>query len=82
MRGYAEMTIWVTGTPKRESLHVDDCADALVYLMKSYSTFEQINARSGEDLAVLELKRLVCEMIGFIEEIVSDLSKPTARRGS
>ena len=47
--------IWGTGTPRREFLHVDDCADALVHLMKVYSRREHINVGSGEDLTILEL---------------------------
>jgi GDP-L-fucose synthase len=75
-RGEPAMTIWGTGTPRREFLHVDDCADALVYLMKCYSKAEHINVGSGEDLCILELARLVCDVVGFKGDIVCDPSKP------
>ena len=59
------LTIWGTGTVRREFLHVDDCADALVFLMQSYSRESHVNVGSGEDLTILELARLVCEVVGF-----------------
>jgi GDP-L-fucose synthase len=75
-RGEPAMTIWGTGTPRREFLHVDDCADALVHILKIYSEDEHINVGSGEDLAIAELARLVCEVVGFAGEIVCDRTKP------
>jgi GDP-L-fucose synthase len=71
-----EVTIWGTGTPRREFLHVDDCADALVHVMKVYSEAEHINVGSGEDLPIIELAQLVAGVVGFEGEIVCDLSKP------
>jgi GDP-L-fucose synthase len=76
VRGDERIVIWGTGTPRREFLHVDDCADALVHLMKVYSQPGHINVGSGEDLAVIDLARLVAEVVGFQGEIVSDPSKP------
>jgi GDP-L-fucose synthase len=76
LRGDPEMTIWGTGTPRREFLHADDCADALVHLMKLYSALEHINVGSGEDVTILELARIVCDVVGFTGEITCDLSKP------
>ncbi len=75
-RGDKELTIWGTGTPRREFLHVDDCADACVHLMKAYSGNRHINVGSGEDLTILELAKLVCETVGFDGEIAHDLTKP------
>ena len=75
-RGEPAMTIWGTGTPRREFLHVDDCADACVYLAKRYSQSVHINLGTGEDIAIAELARLVAEVTGFKGEIVNDLSKP------
>ncbi|PTS83262.1 GDP-fucose synthetase, partial [Caulobacter sp. HMWF009] len=63
-------------SPKREFLHVDDCADALVHLMKSYSGDTHVNVGSGEDLTILELATLVAEVVGFEGRIVTDPSKP------
>lgn len=74
--GAASMEIWGTGTPRREFLHVDDLADACVFLMKTYSDDEHVNAGSGEDIAIGDLARLVCEVVGFTGEIVTDPSKP------
>jgi GDP-L-fucose synthase len=76
LRGDQEMVVWGTGTPRREFLHVDDCADALVEVMKVYSEPEHINIGSGEDLTILELARLVAEAVGFPGRIVLDPSKP------
>jgi len=70
------ITIWGTGTPRREFLHVDDCADALVLLLKNYSEASHVNVGSGEDISILDLTRLVCKIVGFDGEIVNDLSKP------
>ena len=71
-----EITIWGTGSPRREFLHVDDCADACVHLMKSYSDAEHVNVGSGEDITILDLTRLVCEVVGFEGEILRDPTKP------
>lgn len=75
-RGDKELVIWGTGTPRREFLHVDDCADALVHLAKCYSAAEHVNVGSGEDLTILELAKLVCAAVGFSGAITHDLSKP------
>ena len=74
--GASSITIWGTGTPRREFLHADDCADALVFLLKNYSAEEHINIGYGHDISILDLTRLVCEIVGFSGEIVHDLSKP------
>jgi len=74
--GAPAMTIWGTGTARREFLYADDCADACVHLMKHYSAHEHVNVGSGEDIAIIDLARLVCEVVGFEGEIVTDLSKP------
>jgi GDP-L-fucose synthase len=74
--GATELTIWGTGTPLREFLHVDDCADALVFLLQSYSGHEHVNVGSGEDLSIYELARMTARAVGFAGEIVTDPSKP------
>jgi GDP-L-fucose synthase len=76
LRGDRSIEIWGTGSPRREFLHADDCADALVFLMKTYSDFQHVNVGSGEDVTILELTRLVCQVVGFEGEIVHDVSKP------
>lgn len=75
-RGDDRITIWGTGTPRREFLHADDCADALVFLMKTYSGYEHINIGSGEDMTILDLARRVCEVVGFKGAIATDPTKP------
>ncbi|KQY29707.1 GDP-fucose synthetase [Caulobacter sp. Root1455] len=76
LAGADSITIWGTGTPRREFLNADDCADACVFLMKTYSDFEHVNVGSGEDVTILELAQLVCEVVGFKGDIVTDPSKP------
>lgn len=70
------IVIWGTGTPRREFLNADDCADACVFLMKTYSEFEHVNVGSGEDVTIRELAQLVCDVVGFNGNIVTDNSKP------
>ncbi|HEY1243573.1 MAG TPA: GDP-L-fucose synthase [Hyphomicrobiaceae bacterium] len=76
VRGAGEFVVWGTGTPLREFLHVDDCADALVTVLRRYSDAEPINIGSGKDLTIADLARLVAEAVGFSGEIVMDPSKP------
>jgi GDP-L-fucose synthase len=71
-----EICIWGTGTPRREFLHVDDCADACLHLMKTYSAETHVNVGSGEDISILELGQLVSEVVGFEGKIKHDLTKP------
>jgi len=68
--------LWGTGTPRREFLHVDDCADALVFLMKHYSGTSHINVGSGGDVTIKELAQLICDVIGYTGAIKLDPSKP------
>ncbi len=70
------VTIWGTGTPLREFLYVDDCADALIYLMKTYDQEDHINVGVGHDISILDLAKLVREIVGFDGGIVTDVSKP------
>ncbi len=71
-----EVVVWGTGAPRREALHVDDLADACIFLMNHYDRPEIINVGSGEDLSVKELALLVKEVVGFAGEIVFDTAKP------
>ena len=70
------LTLWGSGTPLREFLHADDCADALVFLMQHYSAPAPINVGSGEELSIRQLAELVMEVIGHHAEIVLDPSHP------
>lgn len=74
--GSEKITIWGTGTPRREFLHADDCANACIFLLQNYSHSLPVNVGTGRDISILELARLVCDIVGFSGEIVKDLSKP------
>ena len=76
LKNSSELVVWGSGTPRREFLHVDDCADALVHIMQHYSEREHINVGCGEDLPIGELARLVASVVGFNGKIVLDPSKP------
>lgn len=71
-----EVVVWGTGTPMREFLHVDDLADALLFLMKNYESENIINVGTGKDIPIGELARLVKETTNFKGELVFDKSKP------
>jgi GDP-L-fucose synthase len=76
LRGEQGMEIWGSGTPLREFLHVDDCADALVFLLKNYSGIEHANVGSGTDISIKDLARLVMDIVGLEGELTYDTSKP------
>jgi len=69
-------TLWGTGSPKREFLHVDDLAAAVVHLGNTYDSSEHLNIGTGEDLTIKELAELVAELSGFKGELAWDSSKP------
>ena len=68
--------IWGTGAPLREFLYVDDCADACVHLMQHYSGDLPLNVGSGEEVSILNLARLIMDVIGYQGEIITDSAKP------
>ena len=68
--------IWGTGKPMREFLYVDDLADSLVHLLKYYSDISHINIGTGKEISILELSRLIANVVGFSGKIVFDESKP------
>ena len=74
--GDAQVVCWGTGTPKREFLHVDDMADACVYLMQKYDDPEIVNVGVGEDVTIAELAALVKDVVGYPGQIVQDTTKP------
>ena len=74
--GQSEVLVWGTGRPRRELLHVDDLADACVFLMERYEDEQHINVGTGEDLSIRELAELVAEIVGYRGRIVFDPSKP------
>ena len=75
-RGDAAVTIWGTGTPRREFLHVDDLATACFHLLELENPPDWVNVGTGEDVTILDLARLVAETTGFTGEILTDPSKP------
>jgi len=70
--GRSEVTIWGSGRPKREFLHVDDLAEAAVFLMENYDDGEIINVGAGKDMSIVELAKLIREITGCQTEIVFD----------
>ena len=76
MSGAPSVTLWGTGKPRREFLHVDDLAEACIFLMHHYHEEGLVNIGTGEDIEIGELARMVSRIVGFEGEIVHDLSKP------
>jgi GDP-L-fucose synthase len=76
LNGEKSLVIWGSGTPMREFLHVEDCADAVVFLMKHYSDHDHVNIGFGADISIKELAKLIAEIVGFQGDIVCDTSKP------
>ena len=74
--GAAAVTIWGTGAPRREFLHVDDLADAVVFLMRRYDGAELVNIGCGTDLPIAELAAIVRDVVGFEGELRFDTSRP------
>lgn len=74
--GAERATIWGTGTALREFLHVDDMAEACVFLLENYSDFEHVNVGSQTECTIMELARLIARVTGFKGEIVTDATKP------
>jgi GDP-L-fucose synthase len=74
--GQAEVVLWGTGSARREFLHVDDLADAAVFLMQEYDSGDIINAGVGEDLTILELATMIREITGYQGRLRFDASKP------
>jgi GDP-L-fucose synthase len=76
LRGDSQITVWGTGTPRREFLHVHDLADAIVHLLETYDAEPIVNVGWGEDVTIRELAMLVAEVAGFRGEVGFDASKP------
>ncbi|MBD3670373.1 MAG: GDP-L-fucose synthase [Gammaproteobacteria bacterium] len=74
--GLPDVTVWGTGTPRREFLHVSDLADASVFLMENYEEEEFINVGVGEDVSIKELAEIVSDIVGYQGELKFDTSKP------
>ncbi|MEW5774028.1 MAG: GDP-L-fucose synthase [Thermodesulfobacteriota bacterium] len=76
LAGAPSVTVWGTGSPRREFLHVDDLAEASLFLMANYSGEEIVNVGCGQDLTIRELAELIRAAVGFAGEIVFDASRP------
>jgi len=76
VRGDESVTVWGTGTPRREFLHVDDLADAVLYLLHSYEGESIVNVGWGEDVAIRELAEIVMSVIGYSGRLLFDPTKP------
>ncbi|MFZ0695391.1 MAG: GDP-L-fucose synthase [Alphaproteobacteria bacterium] len=76
LSGSPTVEIWGSGTPRREFLYVDNLADALVFLMKTYSADEHVNIGSGSDLSIKELAQLIADTVGFRGDFTFDSTKP------
>jgi GDP-L-fucose synthase len=70
------VTVWGTGSPKREFLYVDDMADATVFLMENYSNEQIVNVGTGKDVTIRELAELIKKVVGFNGDLVFDTTKP------
>jgi GDP-L-fucose synthase len=75
-RGENSVVVWGSGNPRREFLHVDDLADACLFLLERYNSPEIINIGCGEDVTIRELAETVCEVLGFKGKLTFDTSKP------
>src|SRR5882724_765454 len=71
-----KLTVWGTGKPRREFLHVDDLASACLLLLEKYDSPEIINVGCGEDISIRELAELICDVVGFDGELAWDATKP------
>jgi GDP-L-fucose synthase len=75
-RGDPSVTIWGTGRPRREFLHVNDCAEALVHLMKHYSADDHLNVGTGTDISIRDLADLIARVVGYRGGFAFDTSRP------
>ena len=76
LEGRSEVMVWGTGSPLREFLHVDDLADACLFLMENYDEAEHINVGTGDDLPIRDLAMIVREIVHPRSELIFDTSRP------
>jgi GDP-L-fucose synthase len=76
LQGAPEAVIWGTGAPLREFLHVDDLADAAIFLMQAYSSDEIVNVGTGQEISIRDVAEIVRRVVGFEGRLVQDTSKP------
>lgn len=75
-QGEETLSVWGTGNPRRDFLHVDDAAEALIFLMKNYSEESHINVGAGRDISIKELSLLISEIVGFEGKLTFQTDKP------
>ncbi len=75
-RGDGQVTLWGTGTPRREFLHVDDLAEAVLFLLERHDSSDTLNIGTGQDITIDELARLVARVVGYQGEIAYDSTRP------
>lgn len=75
-QGVPEVAIWGSGTPRREFLHVDDLADACIFLLKNYSDDMFVNIGTGKEISIADFAKLMMETVGYHGKLVLDTSKP------
>ena len=71
-----EVVIWGSGTPLREFMHVDDLADALIFVIENYDSDEPINIGSGSEISIADLAKLIAKIVGYEGNLIQDSSKP------
>jgi len=76
LAGAGAVTVWGSGTPRREFLHVDDLADAVAFVTQNYSEDQHLNVGTGADISIRDLAAMICEVVGFRGEIAFDAAKP------
>lgn len=75
-QGAAQVSVWGSGRPRREFLHVDDLADAALHLMETYNEGEIVNVGIGKDISIAELAELIAGVVGYAGDLTFDSSKP------
>lgn len=75
-QGQSSVSVWGSGEPLREFLYVDDLADALVLMLRNYSEAGHINIGSGKEVSIMQLARLICDVVGYDGDLIFDRSKP------
>lgn len=76
LRNESSITIWGSGRPRREFLHVDDLADALLFTLRNYSGEQHLNVGTGSDISIAELASLIADVVGWKGEVVTDTTMP------
>ena len=74
--GVDSVEIWGSGKPRREFMHVDDCADAIVHVLQNYSEEEHVNIGTGADVTIAELAQAIAEIVGYRGEFLFNTAMP------